>query len=115
MNIPPSMYSAITMRILGGFFSDNFLYIAFTYMSYSKGICLFFMNTLMIPLFARCILKEPILKADGVGIAIGFVGMILIVQPFKEEVKSSEITGAIFALIAAVGGSMSIVFMRKMA
>ena len=85
LNIPPNMYSAILMRILGGFFSDIFLYIAFTYMSYSKGICIFFMNTLMIPIFARCILKEPILKIDGFGIAMGFIGMILIVQPFKES------------------------------
>ena len=76
------MYSAIMMRILGGFFSDILLYIAFTYMNYSKGICIFFMNTLMIPLFARCILKEPILKVDAFGILMGFAGMILIIQPF---------------------------------
>ena len=103
------------MRILGGFFSDIFLYIAFTYMNYSKGICIFFMNTLMIPLFARCILKEPILKVDAFGIIIGFFGMILIIQPFGQESKANEEIGAIFALLAAVAGSISIVYIRKMA
>jgi drug/metabolite transporter (DMT)-like permease len=83
LNIPPNLYISIFMRILGGFFSDILLYIAFNYMSYSRGICIFFTNTLMIPIFARCILKEPILKIDAFGIAMGFAGMLLIVQPFK--------------------------------
>ena len=79
LNIPPNMYHAVFMRILGGFLSDILLYIAFNRMNYSKGICIFFMNTLMIPIFARCILKEPILKIDSFGIVMGFVGMFLII------------------------------------
>ena len=59
--------------------SDIFLYMAFAYTNYSKAICIFFTNTLMLPFFARCILKEKILKWDVIGISVGFVGMILII------------------------------------
>jgi drug/metabolite transporter (DMT)-like permease len=79
LNITPNLYFSVFIRILGGFFSDILLYIAFGYMNYSKGICIFFMNTLFIPIFARCILKEPILKIDAFGIVMGFAGMLLIV------------------------------------
>ena len=81
--VPGYMYQSIFFRILFGFFSDIFLYIAFNYTNYSKGVCIFFTNTLMIPFFGRCILKEKILKVDILAIAAGFVGMILIIQPFK--------------------------------
>ena len=67
---------------------------AFAYTNYSKAICIFFINTLLIPFFARCILKEKILKWDIFGIVVGFAGMILIIQPYKavgNDSNSSEI------------------------
>ena len=83
------MYQSIFMRILAGFFSDIFLYLAFNYTNYSKGVCIFFTNTLMIPFFGRCILKEKILKVDILAILAGFVGMVLIIQPYKVLQNSS--------------------------
>ena len=71
------------MRIFAGFLSDVVLYSAFQYTSYSKAICIFFTNTLMIPFFGRCILKEKIKKTDCCAILIGFAAMIMIIQPFK--------------------------------
>lgn len=83
LNVPVFMYRSIFFRILAGFFSDIFLYLAFNYTTYSKGVCIFFTNTLMIPFFGRCILKEKILKVDILAITVGFIGMILIIQPYK--------------------------------
>jgi len=83
LKVPVFMYKSIFFRILAGFFSDIFLFLAFTYTSYSKGIVIYFTNTLMIPFFGRCILKEKILKVDILAIALGFVGMVLIIQPYK--------------------------------
>lgn len=79
------------MRVLGGFLSDVLLFAAFNYTNYSKALCLFFLNTLMIPFFARCIVKEKILKWDICGIGIGFIGMILIIRPFKEHNSRNDI------------------------
>ena len=67
------------MRIIGGFLSDVLLYAAFRYTNYSRSICIFFTNTLMIPFFACCILKEKVGKWDILALLLGFGGMILIV------------------------------------
>ena len=79
LQISEGMLTPLFFRVAGGFFADVLLYMAFEYTSYSKAICIFFTNTLMIPFFARLLLKEPILKADVGAIIVGFVGMMLIV------------------------------------
>ena len=111
------------MRVAGGFFSDVLLYMAFSFTSYSKAICIFFMNTLLLPPFAMCILNEPIFKVDVFAICVGFVGMLLIVQPFNEVEASSEITkdeafkldliGVSLAFMAAVAGAITVVYVRQ--
>ena len=124
LKIPPAQYKVLLLRCIGGFLSDIFLYMAFAYTNYSKAICIFFTNTLMLPFFARCILKEKILKWDVLGICIGFAGMILIVQPYKvvgnapqsDENKAAllnEIIGDLLALAAAVAGALAIVYVRQ--
>jgi len=69
-------------RVMSGFFADALLFVSITMISYSKGFCLFFTNTLMAPFIARCFLGEKIKKWDLIGICIGFCGMLMIVQPF---------------------------------
>ena len=69
----------------------------------------------MIPLFAKCMLNEKIKKVDVVAILISFVGMILIVQPFKgSEVTKDEMTndliGIGLALFAAANGALSVIY-----
>lgn len=77
--LEPCSYKAVIGRFLMGYFSDILLFVGFTYTNYSKGICIFFTNTLMIPFFARCMLKEKIKKVDIVAILLSFVGMVLII------------------------------------
>ena len=103
-----------------GFFSDILLFVGFTYTNYSKGICLFFTNTLMIPLFASCILKEKIKKVDIVAILLSFVGMFLIIQPFKGGDSNDsntdmvrDLIGVLFALLAAITGALAVIFNKQ--
>jgi drug/metabolite transporter (DMT)-like permease len=42
-----------------------------------------FLNPLFIPLFSRCLNKEPILKWDFLAIVVGCVGMVLVIQPYR--------------------------------
>jgi len=79
LDLDNSLYGSIVARFTMGFFSDILLFIAFTFTTYSKGICLFFTNTLMIPFFAACFLGEKIKKVDIVAILLSFVGMLLII------------------------------------
>ena len=66
-----------------GCLNDILLYMAFNYVSYSKAICTFYTCTLMVPFFGKWILNEEVYKADYIAIVVGFVGMLLIVQPFN--------------------------------
>jgi drug/metabolite transporter (DMT)-like permease len=70
------------MRVVCGFLSDVLLFAGFNYTNYSKALCIFFTNTLMIPFFAKCIVKEKLLKWDIFGIFVGFLGMILVIHPY---------------------------------
>ena len=123
LSIPSNMQFPLFMRVLLGFTSDVFLFLAFMYTSYSKAICIFFTNPLMIPLFAKCMLNEPVLKVDILAIVIGFVGMLMIAQPFKQIESSdedsikeqrfeTEMFGMTLALIAAVTGAITVVYVR---
>ena len=79
MNMPSELIYPMIIRVLGGFFSDVLLFMAFEYTTYSKSICLFFTNTLMIPFFGRCILDEPVRSYDIFAIIIAFGGMLMII------------------------------------
>jgi drug/metabolite transporter (DMT)-like permease len=79
LELEQSTYKGVVGRFIMGYFSDILLFVAFTYTNYSKGICIFFTNTLMIPFFASCILKEKVKKVDIVAILLSFIGMILII------------------------------------
>ena len=56
---------------------------AFNNTSFAKGISAKFTNTLMIPFFGKWMLGEQVYKVDYAAIVIGFIGMLLIVQPFN--------------------------------
>jgi drug/metabolite transporter (DMT)-like permease len=72
----------LVKRIICGFLADSLLFAAMNTTSYSRAFCLFFTNTLMSPFIASRMLGQPIKKWDIVGIIIGFLGMLMIVQPF---------------------------------
>ena len=84
LNIPDGLHWWLLLRIVTGVLSDWLCFLAFQYTSYSKAICIFFTNTLMIPFFARCIIKERIYKSDVVAILMGFIGMMFTLVPFKD-------------------------------
>ena len=114
------------LRTLTGFLSDILLFVAYNYTTFSKAQCIFFLNTIMIPICAHCITKEKIRKQDIIAIVISFIGMLLIIQPFKSLENSNqnpqiaeanfwksfaaESMGFGLAFMAAVAGAISVIF-----
>jgi len=117
LDLDNNLYSSVVARFIMGFFSDILLFIAFTFTTYSKGICLFFTNTLMIPFFAGCFLGEKIKKIDIVAILLSFVGMIMIIQPLKggdiEVDIKKDMIGVAFALGSAITGALAVIYNKK--
>lgn len=56
--VPSEIIPALALRGLMGFFSDIFTFLAYNYTSFGKTQAIFFTNTLMLPFFALCLLKE---------------------------------------------------------
>ena len=58
LDLDPDKLKFLMARIVFGCLNDILLFTAFNYASYSKMICTFYTNTLMIPFFGKWILKE---------------------------------------------------------
>ena len=71
------------MRVFTGSFADVLLFLAFGYTNYSRAFCIFLTNNLLLPFMANCMLNEKIKFWDVVGVLAGFVGVIILVQPWK--------------------------------
>ena len=82
-NIAKGAQFDLAAKAVWGFLSDILLFIAFKYTAYSKAFCLFFTCPLMCPFLARCIIGEQVKRWDIVAICLSFVGMLMLVQPFK--------------------------------
>ena len=107
----------LVCRAGSGFLSDVLLFVAFHYTSYSKAFCLFFTCPLMCPFLARCLLGEKIKLWDVIAVVLGFIGTLMLVQPFKEtdEDAESDIVGCIIGLCSAFFAALAIVYLRKLA
>ena len=78
-SIPSNSYATVVKRVFFGVLTDVFANLAFQYTSYSKGICIMFLNTILIPFFSACILGDKVKRLDIVAIIMSFVGMFLII------------------------------------
>jgi drug/metabolite transporter (DMT)-like permease len=73
------------------------LFIAITMMPLTNAILLTFSAPLWMPVIAWAVLREQAPKATWVGAAIGFVGVVLVLQPHHQHFN----VGALFALAGA--------------
>jgi drug/metabolite transporter (DMT)-like permease len=120
-DVPKDMQWPMFTRCLNGFLCDVFMYIAFGFTDYSKAWCMFMTNTLFSPFMARYILGEQIKLADIVGILIGFIGMVLLANPFgqKEDAGVEEgsklwadVIGLALGFCSAITAALAIVYAR---
>lgn len=79
------MYGPLVVRIVCGFLADILLFLSFNFTSYSKALCIFFTNPLLIPFIAKCLLKDGIKKFDIIALLLGFTGVIMIIQPSQQK------------------------------
>lgn len=119
--VPSHLYLTIGNRLLFGVLTDVFLYLSFAYTSYSKGMCIFFLNTIMIPFIASFILKESVKKSDIVAILISFAGMLIIINPFNNSAAGNrtsfknDIIGILLAFVGAFVSALAVVLNKRLA
>lgn len=60
LGFPAKLRWVMFWRVLTGSVMDVVLYMAFRYTSYSKALCIFYTNSMMLPFFAHYLIHEPI-------------------------------------------------------
>ncbi|CDW78748.1 membrane protein [Stylonychia lemnae] len=108
-------------RILFGTMNDGLLYLSYNYLTYSKATTIQFGGSFIVPFLSYYFLGDKIQKEHLIFIFLGFLGILFMVQPFKDESntqsKSSseiELLGSFIALGAALTGAFILIFIRKL-
>ena len=84
-------------------------------MPISKSSILFYTGPLYTPFAAKIFLNESVSKIDVVALILGFMGTILINDPFSDQERgSNEVLGSIIALIGGVFIGASTIIIRLM-
>ncbi len=108
----PKKIKLHTLRIFSAFVSLYFGFVTVSNLPFADAQALGFLQVLFVALISRTFLSERMTPSRVLTILIGFVGVMLIVQPELDNIASPFIlTGAINAL----GAAIAVVCVRKVA
>jgi S-adenosylmethionine uptake transporter len=88
-----------------------FVVYAFGKLPLAQCYAIFFTAPLMVSLLAAWWLKEPISVARGIAVLVGFVGVIIALQPGQQPLQWAHLA----AVIGAIAASFNFVILRKTA
>ncbi len=108
----PKKIKLHTLRIFSAFVSLYFGFVTVSNLPFADAQALGFLQVLFVALISRTFLSERMTPSRVLTILIGFVGVMLIVQPELDNIASPFIlTGA----ISALGAAIAVVCVRKVA
>jgi len=103
------------IRALSGFGGLSFTYLALSSLDLGDATALFMTCPLYAAVLGACLLREPFLAHDALGLAIGIGGAILIARPgFLFGGSSLDLAGVAFALTAAISTAFVFISLRKL-
>ena len=111
-SIPHEVRIYLFSRCFSQFMSDVCLYASFQYISFSKGFCLFFLNTIMFPFVACAFLEYSLITIDFIAAIFAIIALVLISEPKKPEFEF-QMNGDILGVFSAIFAALTIIFMRK--
>lgn len=128
--IPVVLYARVSnalkwshFRYAGHFLVMAFLATVVVYYCYAKASALLHSGVAgalsgAIPLFAFTIgavflAEEKVTKTRLVGVIIGYIGVVIIAQPFDADVSAGNLEGAIYMAIGSLGHGAAFVYARK--
>ena len=121
MEVPQDLRVTVLLRAVTGFGGIAGYFTATKLTSLSKATVLYWMNPIFTALYARIFLKETLSCYDWAAIFLAFAGVVLLQNPFGQDVVETEIdrTQDMLGSCIAVAGALSVGFafmlMRKMA
>jgi len=99
------------LRIMGAFFALYFGFVTVSNLPLADATALGFTQVLFVALVSKLFLSESINLSRVITLIIGFVGVILVVQPSFE---SASLLYTLLGLAAALGAAIAVVCVRQM-
>ena len=100
-----------SLRIIGAFFGLYFSFLTISHIPFTDATALGFSKVLFVALISRLFLAEKVGPARLFTIVIGFLGVLLVVQP---SFNDNEFIYILSGLLGAAGASVAIVCIRKL-
>jgi len=100
------------LRVSGAFVSLYFGFLAVSHLPFADATALGFIQVLFVALISHIFLAEKIGVARKFTIIVGFIGVILVVNPTFEGASTQYI---LYGLMAAFGAAVAVVCVRKVA
>ncbi|OAN13358.1 hypothetical protein A3K86_15070 [Photobacterium jeanii] len=110
--VKPKQIKLHTMRIIGAFTALYLGFVTVSQLPFADAQALGFLQVLFVALISRSFLAETVSPSRWFTIAVGFVGVILIVQP---SFYAASFTYVITGVIAAIGAAVAVICVRKVA
>ena len=98
------------IRNLSHFAGQNLWFFALPLIPLTQLFALEFTSPIWVILLAPLLLGEKITRIGAMAAVVGFIGVIIVTQPFQTEITS----GTIAAALAAIGFAFSAIFTRKL-
>ena len=107
----PKMPMMHAMRVTGAFIALYFSFLTVSNIPFADATALGFMKVLFVAIISRSFLSETVGTQRIITIIIGFIGVLLVVQPTMDSDSLFYIgTG----LVAALGAAVAVICVRKM-
>ena len=91
-----------TLRVICFFFGFSFFYISLTFMSLAMANALFFSSPFFVSILAIIFLKEKVGIRRWLGIATGFLGVIIVLDPSFDDFNYMKLAPVACALFYAI-------------
>lgn len=110
--LKPNKISLHLLRILGAFTALYFGFISVSNIPFADATALGFLQVLFVALIAHFVLVEQITSSRIFTIVVGFIGVMTVVRP---TFAASHSLYVLSGVIAALGASVAVVCVRKVA
>lgn len=106
----PDRFKLHLLRITGAFIALYFGFVAYAHLPFATATALGFTQVLFVAFISKLFLAEEVSRSRMLTILLGFVGVIVVVQP-----EQASFNYVLVALCGALGAAVAVVCVRKMA
>jgi len=110
--VRPQKLQLHVLRITGAFFALYFGFIAVSNLPFADAQALGFLQVLFVAVISRTFLSEQLTLSRILTISVGFIGVIMVVQP---EFYHASFFYILIGALGALGAAIAVVCVRKVA